>query len=136
MALRRTDSGAMTSPHPNFTETRVVRGDAEIAVRSAGGRSGPVVVALPSLGRSSRDFDHLAGALLARGYRVVLPEPRGIAGSTGPLDGKTLHDFANDIAAVIRNVTSKHAILIGHAFGNRLARTVARITPPWFRNSC
>lgn len=119
----------MTSPRPNFNDTRVVVGAAEIAVRSAGDRAGPVVVALPSLGRSGRDFDALAATLVDRGYRVVLPEPRGIAGSTGPLEGLTLHDLAADIAVAIREATPKHVTLIGHAFGNRLARTLATDHP-------
>jgi pimeloyl-ACP methyl ester carboxylesterase len=84
---------------------------------------------LPSLGRGSSDFDALATRVAVQGYRVLLPEPRGIGGSHGPVEGKTLHDFAGDVAAVIGELSSDPVVLIGHAYGNRVARTVAADHP-------
>jgi pimeloyl-ACP methyl ester carboxylesterase len=102
-------------------------GPARLRVRIAG--EGPVLVLLPGLGRPSDDLDPFAAFLVAAGYRVVQPDPRGVGGSTGPLDGLTLHDLAADIAAVIEAVGGQNVVIIGHAFGNRIARTVASDRP-------
>ena len=88
--------------------------------------SGPLIVLLPSRGRDSEDYDEVAAGIAAAGFRVVRPQPRGIAGSTGPMDGITLHDLANDVAAVIeREGGGAPAVIVGHAFGNWVARMTA-----------
>ncbi|RBL84648.1 alpha/beta hydrolase [Streptomyces cavourensis] len=84
---------------------------------------GPALVLLPSRGRGAEDFDDLAARLARAGYRVLRPEPRGIGASTGPMTGITLHDLGNDMAAVIRNVARQPVVMVGHAFGNWVART-------------
>lgn len=56
---------------------------------------------LPSTGRGSAEFAPLAEQLVSRGYRVVLPEPRDIAGSQGRMTNVSFHDFGNDFAKVI-----------------------------------
>lgn len=94
-----------------------------IEVREWG--SGPSVVMLPSLGRGASDFDDLAGRLAVAGYRVLCPEPRGIGGSTGTLAGLTMGDLADDVAAVIEEKSEGTVTLVGHAFGNRVARMAA-----------
>lgn len=87
---------------------------------------GPPVVLLPSRGRDSEDYDEVAEGLAQAGYRVLRPQPRGIAGSTGPMDGLTLHDFADDVAAVIEQAgAGGPAVVVGHAFGNWVARMTA-----------
>ena len=98
-----------------------------IEVRERG--SGHPVVMLPSLGRGGADFDDLAGRLAAAGYRTLCPEPRGVGGSTGPLGDLTMADLADDVAAVIRERTEGTATLVGHAFGNRVARMTATEHP-------
>ena len=91
--------------------------------------AGPTLVLLPGLGRSGHDLDAFAARLVDAGYRTVLPEPRGIGGSTGSLDGITLHDLARDIAAVIETLCDGPVVVIGHAFGNRIARCLAADRP-------
>jgi pimeloyl-ACP methyl ester carboxylesterase len=110
-----------------FAASRVANGNASIDVRILG--SGPTLVMLPGLGRSSTDLEPFAVALAGAGYRVVLPEPRGMGSSTGRLDGITLHDLAHDIAAVIERLGDGPVVIIGHAFGNRIARCVAADHP-------
>ncbi len=90
---------------------------------------GPSIVMLASLGRPGTDFDEVATKLAQAGYRVTLPEPRGIGGSEGPMEGLTLHDLAEDVAHVIEHVAGAPVALAGHAFGNRLARTTAADYP-------
>jgi pimeloyl-ACP methyl ester carboxylesterase len=110
-----------------FADTRVATAEAAIAVRTLG--AGIALVLLPGLGRSSRDLDVFAEHLVTAGYRAILPEPRGMDGSTGRLDGITLHDLAHDIAAVIEALCDGPAVVIGHAFGNRIARCLASDCP-------
>ncbi len=58
-------------------------------------------------------------------FRVVRVNPRGVGRSTGPLDGLTMHDIAADVIAVIEQLGLAPTYVAGHAFGNRVARTVA-----------
>jgi len=80
---------------------------------------------LASLGRPGSDFDEVAIDLAGTGYRVTLPDPRGIGGSTGPMADLTLHDLAEDVAVVVESLGTAPVTMLGHAFGNRLARTTA-----------
>lgn len=86
---------------------------------------GPLVVLLPSRGRDSEDYDEVAASLAKAGFRVLRPQPRGAAGSTGPLQDITLHDLARDVAAVIEREGSGPAVIVGHAYGNFVARMTA-----------
>jgi len=109
----------------------VTRGDARLEVLTQG--KGPAVVLLPSLGRGAEDFDAIAERLAAAGYRVLRPQPRGIGQSTGPWDGVNLQDLAKDIAAAIEHDKCGPAFVVGHAFGNRVARMLATDRPELVR---
>jgi pimeloyl-ACP methyl ester carboxylesterase len=102
----------------------VVGPGGRIDVRTVG--SGPTVVMIASLGRSATDFDELARMLAPHGYRVAAPGPRGVAGSEGLATDLGLDDLAHDVAAVIDHF-GETATVLGHAFGNRLARMTATI---------
>jgi len=104
--------------------------DGQVEVHSGG--SGPLIVLLPSLGRSAADMAPLGDRLAGRGFRVAAPEPRGIGRSAGPMDGITFHDLARDVAAVIR-AEGGRAVIGGHAFGQKVARTVAMDHPELVR---
>lgn len=91
--------------------------------------SGPVIVMLPSLARSGRDFDEVAKLIADKGFRVIRPEPRGIRGSRGPLDGLTLHDFSADVAAVLDLEKTGPVVVVGHAWGSQPARMLAANRP-------
>jgi pimeloyl-ACP methyl ester carboxylesterase len=109
------------------TRHLVATRDATIDVIAEG--SGPLLVLLPSSSRDSEDFDHIAASLAVEGFRVLRPQPRGMLGSVGKLDGLTLHDYARDVAAVIEHEGVGQAVVIGHAFGQWVARTVASDHP-------
>lgn len=99
-------------------------GDGELDVSVVG--SGPLVILVPSLGRGSSDFVALAAALAHAGHRVASPEPRGIAPTTAPLGGLTMKTLADDIAEVGRTLGGGEPfVVLGHAFGNRVARMTA-----------
>jgi pimeloyl-ACP methyl ester carboxylesterase len=101
-------------------------GGATIHVTTLG--AGAPVLLIPSLARGVADFDSLAESLAAAGFLAILPEPRGIGRSTGP-DPGDLFDLARDVAAVITALEAGPAHLIGHAFGNRVARATAALAP-------
>lgn len=90
---------------------------------------GPLVMVIASTGRGTEEFGLLAERLVARGYRVLRPEPRGIGGSVGPMDGVSFHDFAKDFAAVIQQEGGTPTIVAGHAYGNWIARVIATDFP-------
>jgi pimeloyl-ACP methyl ester carboxylesterase len=110
-----------------LAETRTVpHGDAVIEYHIDG--KGPLVLMIPSLGRPASDFDDLAARLAAAGYTTVRPEPRGIGRSSGPMKDVTLGTLAADFLAPVPN-GSDPIIVIGHAFGQRVARTLATQYP-------
>lgn len=84
----------------------------------------PHVVLLPSLGRPASDFDDLSARLRSAGFvpHAVDPLPAW--------DGEpTLHDLAVAVRREMDECGIDTAHLIGHAFGNRLARTVTADHP-------
>lgn len=91
---------------------------------------GPTLVILPSYGRDGgADYDDITARAAGAGWRVLRPQPRGIAGSKGPMQVVTLHDLADDVAAVIRDLGGGRTVLLGQAFGQALARMVATDHP-------
>jgi pimeloyl-ACP methyl ester carboxylesterase len=110
-----------------WAQRTVAAGPARLSLRVAG--AGKTVVMLPGLGRPSDDLVPLAERVIAAGYRVALPMPRGLGESTGPLAGITLHDLAADIAHVIRALGDGPVPVVGQAFGNRIARVLATDRP-------
>jgi pimeloyl-ACP methyl ester carboxylesterase len=97
--------------------------DVEIDVIVDG--NGPAIVLLPSLARDSDDYDAVASGLADAGYRVLRPQPRGIGRSRGPIKNISLHDFARDVAEVVTRLGAGPAVLVGHAYGNWVARMTA-----------
>ena len=95
--------------------------------------SGDCVVLLPPGGRSARDYDALGQALAHAGFRAAAVDPRGVGESTGQLEGLTLHDLAADVAGVIEDLDCGQVHVVGHAFGNRVARCLAADRPELVR---
>ncbi|MEJ8292343.1 alpha/beta fold hydrolase [Delftia tsuruhatensis] len=102
---------------------------AEVQIEYADQGSGPMICILPSLARSGRDYDVVAGFLETGGFRVIRPEPRGIGNSHGPLHALSLHDFAADVAAVLDHLGAGPIIIVGHAWGSQPARMLAADRP-------
>lgn len=107
----------------------MVAADTGIVIRVRVIGDGRPVLVIPSLGRGVDDFDDVAHALAAQGYMMILPDPRGIGGSSGPLP-HDLFDLARDNAAVLADIVSGPCDVVGHAFGNRVARALASLAPP------
>lgn len=113
------------------TRKIVPAGEARIDVIAEG--KGPLLVLLPSSSRDSEDFDEIASMFAASGLRVLRPQPRGMGASVGWMENLTLHDFAADIAAVIESEGGEPAVVLGHAFGQWVARTLAADRPDLVR---
>ena len=90
---------------------------------------GRTIVMLPSWARGASDFDDMRARLSSAGFRIVTPNPRGVGGSTGPLENWSMEKQADDVAAVIRATNGAPVVLLGHAYGNRIARAVASRYP-------
>ncbi|HEY1413920.1 MAG TPA: alpha/beta hydrolase [Rhodopila sp.] len=103
--------------------------DVSIEVILDGENTATPLVLLPSSSRDSEDFDEIAELFAAEGFRVIRPQPRGMCGSTGPMDNLTLHDYASDVAAVIQRLDAAPAFVLGHAFGQWIGRCVAADHP-------
>ena len=105
-------------------------GDDGVEIEAYVDGDGPACVILPSYGRDGgKDYDDITGRLAAAGWKVLRPQPRGVAGSKGPMTGQTLHDLANDVAMCIRALGGGRAVMLGQAFGNVLARVVTTDHP-------
>jgi pimeloyl-ACP methyl ester carboxylesterase len=113
------------------TRKIVPAGEARIEVIAEG--KGPPLVLLPSSSRDSEDFDDIAASFAAAGLRVLRPRPRGMGASVGRMERLTLHDFAADVAAVIAAEGGGPAVVLGHAFGQWIARTLAADRPDLVR---
>jgi pimeloyl-ACP methyl ester carboxylesterase len=82
------------------------------------------VVMIPSLGRPASDFDALAERLRAAGFLTLsVDPPHSVPGNP------TLHDLAQYVIDRVDEVGVEEFHLVGHAFGNRLSRMVARDHP-------
>jgi pimeloyl-ACP methyl ester carboxylesterase len=90
---------------------------------------GPAVVLIASLGRGADDFVDLAACLASAGFCALALQPRGIGASSSPLEGVSMAGLADDVAAVIGALAHEPATIVGHAFGNRVARMVATRHP-------
>jgi pimeloyl-ACP methyl ester carboxylesterase len=90
---------------------------------------GEPVILLPGSGYSATAFGLLGPELARRGYRAIAVNPRGVGGSTGPLENLTYHDFAADVGALVDRIAGGRAHVLGWAWGNRIARCLAADSP-------
>ncbi len=117
------------------TITEVVAYD-DVKIETYLDGDGPTLVIIPSYGRDGgKDYDVFTQEIVKAGFKVIRPQPRGIAGSTGPMDGITLHDLAADVVAAIRRLGDGSAIVLGHAYGNFIARMIATDAPEVVRGA-
>ncbi len=96
--------------------------------------AGTPVVLLANAGCSTSYLDDLARVLAAAGLQTISVNMRGVGESCGTLDGITVRDLAADVAGVLEALDCGPAHLIGHAFGNRVARCLAVDRPALVRS--
>lgn len=88
---------------------------------------GPPVVFVASLGRPGSDLDVLAEAAAGAGWSATTVDLHGIGSSPELPEGSDLHDIAADVGDVLAG--GPPAVVLGHAFGNRVARCLAADRP-------
>jgi pimeloyl-ACP methyl ester carboxylesterase len=93
------------------------------------GEGDEIVICAAGNGRPAAQFDEAAAQLADTGFRVVTFNYRGIGRSTGPLDGITLHDFANDVWTIADSLECASVHLLGKAYGNRVLRAASSDRP-------
>jgi pimeloyl-ACP methyl ester carboxylesterase len=91
--------------------------------------TGDPIILLPGTGYSSTAFGLLGPELARRGFRAIAVNPRGVRGSTGTLAALTYHDYAADVRELIDRIAGGRAHVMGWAWGNRIARTLAADSP-------
>jgi pimeloyl-ACP methyl ester carboxylesterase len=111
---------------------KVEVGEATLELAICG--AGDTVVLLPAGNYSLTYLAAFAQRLAEAGFRAVAVNWRGIGASTGPLEGRTLHHLAADIAGVVETLAAAPAHVVGHAFGNRVARCLAADRPDLVRS--
>src|SRR5260370_18727965 len=124
-----------TTGNPSAQRKREIVADKDVRIEVVSEGAGPLVAILPSRGRDSEDYDEVAAGIATAGYRVLRPQPRGTGASTGPMNGLTLDDFARDVAAGIEHAGGGPAVVVGHAFGNWIARMTAADPPRLVRGA-
>lgn len=121
-----------TPPTPPVEEGMVKLTDSNIQYFSQG--QGDPIVLLPFGGLTVGYMQRLSQDLAEAGYRVVRINFRGSGKSTGSGEGITLHTLADDVAGVIQALKLGQVNIGGHAFGNRVARTLAADHPELVRS--
>lgn len=105
-------------------------GRVRIEYFEAGPAGAATVVLLPSFGRGAADFNELVAALNGAGFRTLAVQFRGAGHSELGLQPADLFDYAEDVRLVLEHAgVDAPASFIGHAFGNRIARSFATRHP-------
>src|SRR5262247_1253249 len=94
--------------------------------------SGDPLVMLANAGCSTGYLERF-GERLPR-TQIIAINMRGVGASRGPLDNATLHDLASDVAGVLEALQCGLVHVLGHAFGNRIARCLAADHPAMVRS--
>lgn len=118
---------------------------AGVPLAAAASGFGPDVVLVHDLASGAAPLDPLREALVADGHRVVVYDRRGYGGSGAPeaYRATTIHEQAEDAAAVLRELTDGPATVVGLGFGAlivldvlvrhaALARAAVLVDPPAF----
>ncbi|MEG6508628.1 alpha/beta hydrolase [Methyloligella sp. 2.7D] len=110
-----------------WSRKMIDKGDVHLEIFERG--KGQTVLMHPSLGRPAQDFESLGNSVAEAGYHVVLINPRGIGGSTGPMENVKLQDLGNDVWMVADQLGEDKVFMLGQNFGNRVSRTVSSLQP-------
>ncbi|MGW6117848.1 alpha/beta fold hydrolase [Nocardia sp. NPDC055165] len=121
----------MTSTHDGVETGRTVRvGDRDIFFTEAG--SGPVVVLLHGGGPGASGLSNYSRnvEILARQFRVIVPDMPGYGRSTKRIDGSDpFGDLASAVAGLLTALDIPRAHLIGNSYGGAAALRLAMDQP-------
>lgn len=85
---------------------------------------GPLLMLLHGITANARVWDPIAEALADR-YRVVAVDQRGHGLSESPESGYGAEEFAQDVRALVEDLDSGPAVVLGHSMGARNALVAA-----------
>ncbi|MGH9138053.1 MAG: alpha/beta fold hydrolase [Acidimicrobiales bacterium] len=111
------------------TERTVAINGIELNVVDAG--TGPPVVlchGFPELGYSWR---HQVPALVAAGYRVLVPDMRGYGRTTQPnaIDAYSVDHIAGDLHGLLDDIGAERAVFVGHDWGAEIVWNLSVLYP-------
>ena len=125
-ATLTTHAAAQSLPSSFKAQTIAVNDSVKIYVRSGG--SGPVAVLIHGYTDTGDMWGPLA-AELAKTHTVVVPDLRGLGGSSHPAGGYDKKTQAGDIRAVLTTLGYDHAAVVGHDIGTMVAYAYAARYP-------
>lgn len=106
------------------------RGSSRLAYEASGEPDARLVVALHDLLADRASLAPLRDALLAAGFRVVVPDLRGHGASTAiAASSLAMADLTTDLLAVLDAETAGATDVVGHGLGGALALALAEIAP-------
>jgi pimeloyl-ACP methyl ester carboxylesterase len=122
---RRDDPGAADILAPIRLPTRTVTSfdGARISVVEVG--EGTPLVLVHGVTLSVRTWVLQYAALPALGYRVIAIDQRGHGSSTLGDDGHAVEHLGDDLAAVVRELDLRDAVLVGHSMGGIAVQSFA-----------
>ena len=100
-----------------------------VRLHAAEAGRGPLVLLLHGFPQFWWTWRAQLPALAAAGYRAVAPDLRGYGASDKPPRGYDLPTLAADVAALVRALGERDAVLVGHDWGGLLAWTTAALHP-------
>ncbi len=122
-----------TNGRPSLGTTHVTKQDGRTltySLLSAEPETKSPLFLIPSLGRPASDFNELAADMVRDGHDVYFIDPRNFFLDSGQATKNvTLFDLADDVEAIRRDADLNSIVLVGHAFGNRVARAYATSYP-------
>ncbi len=120
---------------PTMRFTRRVCGDVTLNVAEAGPENGPLVILLHGFPEFWYGWRYQIGALVAAGYRVVVPDQRGYNTSDKPkgVANYDLDKLGDDVVALAAHYTGEPFNLVGHDWGAVAAWWTATRTPEKIR---
>jgi pimeloyl-ACP methyl ester carboxylesterase len=120
------DTQRVPSGLPGFESTYTDVGD--LTIHAVTGGDGPAVVLLHGFAQTWRSWRAVMPAL-ARRYRVIAPDLRGVGGSTVTLGGFDKRTMAGDVAGLLDALGVTEAHVAGHDIGGMVAYAFAKSYP-------
>jgi pimeloyl-ACP methyl ester carboxylesterase len=100
-----------------------------IRLHAAEAGQGPLVLLLHGFPQFWWTWRAQLTGLADAGFRVVAPDLRGYGASDKPPRGYDLPSLAGDVAALVRALGEREAVVVGHDWGGLLAWTTAVLHP-------
>jgi pimeloyl-ACP methyl ester carboxylesterase len=100
-----------------------------IRLHAAEAGRGPLVLLLHGFPQFWWAWRAQLSGLADAGFRVVAPDLRGYGASDKPPRGYDLPSLSGDVAALVRSLGEREAVVVGHDWGGLLAWTTAVLHP-------